>query len=192
MTHTTAPSEPRGAFTGILSEARAKWGWFVALGILFVLLGFGAVSNLLLATVTTIFYIGALMIVAGIFQIIHAFGVESWRGRFLWGLGGLTYAVAGTTIILDPVIASLVLTLMLAVFTIASGLMRLLLGFRARDDRGWGWLCASGLLTAVAGLAFLLGWPLNSLWLLGLLLSVDLVFQGCALIGLGLQLRSTR
>ncbi|MHC6153974.1 HdeD family acid-resistance protein [Bradyrhizobium elkanii] len=192
MTQTTGTSEPRQVFTGILTEARAKWGWFVALGILFVLLGFGAVSNLLLATVATIFYIGVLMIAAGVFQIIHAFGAENWRGRFLWGLGGLFYAVAGTTIILDPVIASLVLTLMLAVFTIASGLMRLLLGFRARGDRGWGWLFASGLLTAIAGLAFLLGWPLNSLWLLGLVLSVDLVFQGCTLVGLGLQLRDAR
>ncbi|MVT64930.1 HdeD family acid-resistance protein [Bradyrhizobium pachyrhizi] len=174
-----------------MSEARAKWGWFVALGILFACLGFGAVSDLLLATVATIFYIGALITVAGVFQIIHALGVKSWRGFLLWGLGGLFYAAAGTTIILDPAIASLALTLVLAVFTVASGFMRLLLSFKARRDRSWGWLFASGLLTAIAGLAFLLGWPLNSLWLLGLLLSIDLIFQGCTLIGLGLQLRNT-
>jgi uncharacterized membrane protein HdeD (DUF308 family) len=192
MTQTTGMSEPRRAFTGLMTEARGKWGWFVALGILFVVLGFGALSNLLLATIATIFYIGVLMIVAGAFQIVHAFRVKDWRGFFLWGLGGFFYAAAGTTIVLDPTIASIVLTLILAVFTIASGFMRLLLSFRAREDRGWGWLFASGLLTAIAGLAFLLGWPLNSLWLLGLLLSVDLVFQGCTLIGLGLQLRDVR
>ncbi|WP_244485512.1 HdeD family acid-resistance protein [Bradyrhizobium tropiciagri] len=191
MTQTTGMSEPRRAFTGLMTEAQGKWGWFVVLGI-FVVLGFGALSNLLLATIATIFYIGVLMIVAGAFQIVHALRVKDWRGFFLWGLGGFFYAAAGMTIVLDPAIASLVLTLILAVFTIASGLMRLLLSFRARGDRGWGWLFASGLLTAIAGLAFLLGWPLNSLWLLGLLLSVDLVFQGCTLIGLGLQLRDSR
>lgn len=192
MAQTSGMSEPKRAFTGLMTEARGKWGWFVVLGILFIVLGFGALSNLLLATIATIFYIGVLMIIAGAFQIVHAFRVKNWRGFFLWGLGGFFYAAAGTTIVLDPAIASLVLTLILAVFTIASGLMRLLLGFRARGDRGWGWLFASGLLTAIAGLTFLLGWPLNSLWLLGLLLSVDLVFQGCTLIGLGLQLRDAR
>ncbi|WP_316396410.1 HdeD family acid-resistance protein [Bradyrhizobium sp. 33ap4] len=175
-----------------MTEARGKWGWFVALGILFIALGFGALSNLLLTTIATIFYIGVLVIIAGAFQIVHAFRVKNWRGFFLWGLGGFFYVAAGTTIVLDPAIASLVLTLILAVCTIASGVMRLLLSFRAKGDRGWGWLFASGLLTAIAGLAFLLGWPLNSLWLLGLLLSIDLVFQGCTLLGLGLQLRGMR
>jgi uncharacterized membrane protein HdeD (DUF308 family) len=68
--------------------------------------------------------------------------------------------------------------------------MRLWLGFQAQSEHGWGWIIASGIVTTLAGLIFVLGWPVNSLWLLGLVLSIDLVFQGLTLIGLSLRLRT--
>lgn len=177
---------PQSAF----AEARAKWGWFVALGVIFIALGAVAASNLLLATIATVYYVGALMIVAGVMQIVQSFRVKSWGGILLWILSGVLYAVAGVMTLMNPLLASSVFTLMLALLTIASGVVRLWLGFRARADHGWGWMIASGAVTTIAGLVFLLGWPVNSLWLLGLVLAIDLIFQGCALVGLGLRFRA--
>jgi uncharacterized membrane protein HdeD (DUF308 family) len=37
----------------------------------------------------------------------------------------------------------------------------------------------------IAGLVIAAGWPVNSLWLLGLFLAIDLVMQGLALIAFG-------
>jgi len=174
----------------VFAEARAKWSWFVALGFVFVALGAIAVSNLLLTTIATVYYVGALMIVAGAMQIVQSFRVKSWGGFFLWILSGVLYAVAGLMTLMNPLLASLLFTLMLAVLTVASGVVRLWLGLRARADHGWGWIVASGAITTIAGLIFLLGWPVNSLWLLGLVLAIDLIFQGCALVGLGLRFRA--
>ena len=173
-----------------LAEARARWGWFLLLGIIFVILGAIAVSNLLYATIVTVYYVGLLMIVAGIAQIVQSLRIKTWGGFFLWLLSGLLYAGAGIIAFANPLLASAILTLLLALLTIASGLMRLWLGFQAQSEHGWGWIIASGIVTTLAGLIFVLGWPVNSLWLLGLVLSIDLVFQGLTLIGLSLRLRT--
>jgi len=173
-----------------LAEERAKRGWFLVLGIIFVVLGAVAVSNLLYATIVTVFYVGLLMIVAGVAQIVQSLRIKTWGGFFLWLLSGLLYAGAGVIAFANPLLASAILTLLLALLTIASGLMRLWLGFQAQSEHGWGWIIASGIVTTLAGLIFVLGWPVNSLWLLGLVLSIDLVFQGLTLIGLGLRLRT--
>ena len=61
--------------------------------------------------------------------------------------------------------------------------------WRVRPESGWGWLMAGGIVTALAGVVFILGWPVNSLWLLGLFLAFDLAMQGWSLIAFGLALK---
>ena len=77
------------------NAVRSKWGWFVLLGIVVLALGIIAAGNLLIATAASVFFVGAMMIVAGIVEIIHAFGVKSWGKFILWLLSGLLYIVAG-------------------------------------------------------------------------------------------------
>jgi uncharacterized membrane protein HdeD (DUF308 family) len=186
MTTTNHTSALPGAF----GEVHAKWGWFVALGILFIVLAAVAAGNLFLTTIATVYYVGASMIVAGVVQIVQSFRVKTWAGFLLWMLSGGLYALAGVMTFMNPLLASFVFTLMFALLALASGAARLWLGFQGKTEHGWGWIIASGVVTMVAGLIFLLGWPIDSLWLLGLLLSIDLAFQGCALIGLGLRFRA--
>lgn len=169
---------------------RAAWGWFVALGAAFIVLGLVASSHLLLATLVTVYYLGAAMIVAGILQIVQSFRIARWSGFILWLLSGVLYVAAGAATFMNPSLASSAMTLFLALFTAASGIMRIWLGAGAMSERGWGWIVASGILSTVVGLLVLVGWPVNSTWLLGLILSIDLLFQGCALLGAGFRLRS--
>jgi uncharacterized membrane protein HdeD (DUF308 family) len=56
--------------------------------------------------------------------------------------------------------------------------------------KGWGWIVAGGVITALAGFVVALGWPVNSLWVLGLFLAVDLLVQGWTLIAFGLGIRN--
>jgi len=171
-----------------LSNARKKWGLFLLLGIAFIALGVVAAGNFFYATMATVFYVGMSMILAGVFQFLHSFGVKTWSGFLYWLCGGVVYAVAGVAAIANPEFASIILTLVLGVLTIASGSLRFIVGIRTKRAMGWRWLAASGLVTALAGLVILIGWPVNSVWLLGLLLAVDLIFQGAALIGFACQL----
>lgn len=168
----------------------SAWGWFVVLGAAFIALGLVASSHLLLATLVTVYYLGASMILAGALQIIQSFRLTHWGGFILWLLSGILYVAAGAAAFMNPSLASSALTLFLALFTAASGIMRIWLGAGAMSERGWGWIIASGVLSTAVGLLVLVGWPLNSTWLLGLILSIDLIFQGCALLGIGFRLRS--
>ena len=175
-----------------LAGLRPHWGWFVALGALLLGLGLLASGDLLLATLASVFFVGAAMLAAGLAQVVHAFRVKGWGSFFLWLLSGLLYGAAGVFALLDPGLAMVVLTLLLALALIASGALRIAAGFGLRPFSGWGWLLASGLVSILAGVVSLLGWPLNSLWLLGLALAFDLAFQGVAATAFGLTLRAAR
>ncbi len=168
----------------------SAWGWFLVLGAVFVILGLIASSHLLLATLVTVYYLGASMILAGVLQIVQCFRLTHWGGFILWLLSGILYVAAGAATFMNPSLASSAMTLVLALFTAASGIMRIWLGAGGMSERGWGWIVASGVLSTAVGLIVLVGWPLNSTWLLGLILSIDLIFQGCALLGIGFRLRS--
>ncbi len=172
------------------SHVRAKWGWFVALGVLLLVLGVIAFANLFAATVVSVLYVGMVMIIGGVLEIVHAFQVKRWGGFFFWLISGLIYGAAGVIVFYNPLLAAAALTLLLAVSLIVSGAIRAGSSFQLRPQPGWGWIMASGVVTFLAGLVFLIGWPVNTLWLLGIVLAVDLTFQGVSAIACGLALRS--
>ncbi|MGQ3031882.1 MAG: HdeD family acid-resistance protein, partial [Ferrovibrionaceae bacterium] len=147
-----------------LNAIRAKWGWFVGLGVALLVLGFVAAIHLVAATVVSVYYVGAIMLVGGIVQLIHAFRVTGWSEGLYWGLGGALYAAAGAIAFFNPLLASAVLTLILAASLVVSGLFRVWGGIKARPHDGWGWIVTGGVVTLLAGLVIAAGWPVNSLW----------------------------
>ncbi len=186
MSSNIAPSSHLGTN---VAEVKSKWGWFVALGVVMLIFGGIAFGNLLVATVASVYWVGAMMLVAGAAELIHAFGVKTWGRFFYWLLSGLLYALAGIFAFINPLLASAVLTLLLACALFASGILRAWVGVSHRPEKGWGWITAGGVITALAGLVIAVGWPVNSLWILGLFLAIDLIFQGWSLIAVGLALR---
>lgn len=173
-----------------IGEARSKWGWFVAIGALLVFFGIFAFYNVLAATLASVAVIGVMMLIAGGAEIVHAFSMRTWKHFLLLLLGGILYAVAGFFAFYNPIITSVALTLMLAISLVASGGMRVALALGNKEAKNWGWLLAAGIVTILAGLIIAIGWPGNSLWILGLFLAIDLTFQGWALIAFGLALRN--
>ncbi|MFA5964371.1 MAG: HdeD family acid-resistance protein [Sphingomonas sp.] len=162
------------------------WRWFAGLGVALILLGICASANLFLATVATIYYVGALMLFGGILQIFHAAGTRKWG---VWLLGGILYLLAGLAVFNDPLLAAAMLTLLLAFALGLSGVARLWFGMRVAPA-GRGWLIASGLASIAAATLIGMGWPVNAIWILGFVLAIDLLFQGVALLATGLAMRS--
>lgn len=173
----------------LADELTHKWGWFVALGIALLVLGGIAFGNLFLATVVSVYYVGMMMLIAGIIEIIHAFGVKSWKSFFFWMISGLLYTAAGIVAFINPILAAGVLTFLLAAALIGSGFFRIWMGFQSKPSKGWGWLVATGVITALAGLVIALQWPVNSLFILGLFLAIDLIFQGWGFVAFGLGIK---
>lgn len=178
---------PRGLGAG--AELREKWGWFVALGILMLIVGLIAMLNLFTATLVSVFYVGVLMLIGGIFQIVHAFSVKTWGSLLWWVVSGLVYAAAGVIAFVNPLLASSILTLLLAAALLVAGVMRIWVGFQDRERKNSGWIIAAGVVTALAGLIIAAGWPVNSLFVLGMFLAIDLIFQGASLTAFGMALK---
>ena len=172
-----------------LAPLRAKWGWIVALGVVYVIAGFIALGSVAMATVASVFVVGIMMLVAGIAEIINAFQVKTWGKFFLWLLLGALYVVAGFVTFENPLLAAAVLTLVLGFSLVVSGVMRIILAFGMKEGTPWMWVVLSGIVTLLLGGIILTRWPVSSLYILGLFLGIDLVFAGAGWIGLGLGLR---
>lgn len=173
----------------IKAELQAKWGWFLALGVILLIFGALAAANIMVATTVSVFYVGLLMIAAGVVEIVHAFSVKGWGNTIFAVAAGLLYTIAGIFAFIDPVMTSKVITLFLGIALIVAGVVRIVHALSDRNNNSRIWILFSGVITALAGTVILIGWPVNSLWILGLFLAIDLLIQGVAYTMLGLGLR---
>lgn len=175
--------------TSDLTPLRAKWGWIVALGVVYAVAGLIALGSIVMATVASVFVVGIMMIVAGVVEIINAFQCKGWGKFLLWALLGLLYIVAGFVAFENPLLAAVVLTLMLGAALVASGIVRIFLAFSMKREGPWIWVLLSSLITLLLGVLILARWPVNSVYILGIFLGIDLIMAGAGWIGLGFALR---
>jgi uncharacterized membrane protein HdeD (DUF308 family) len=112
---------------------RAKRGWIVALGIIYVLAGLIAHGSVATATVVSVLVVGIMMPIAGVAKVINAFQMRSWGKFLLWILLGALYIVAGFVTFENPLLAAVLLTLILGGVLIASGIMRVILAFSMKE-----------------------------------------------------------
>jgi uncharacterized membrane protein HdeD (DUF308 family) len=167
----------------------ARWRWIVAVGAVLSLCGLIALGSVIAATVASVLFVGVMMIVAGTYEVIHAFAVKSW-GRFaLWALLGLVYSCAGIATVMNPLLGAGVFTLLIGAGLVASGLLRLVLAIELRDRPHWGWAAVSGCITTLLGGVILFQWPASSFYTLGIFMGLDLVFAGSSWLAIGFALR---
>jgi uncharacterized membrane protein HdeD (DUF308 family) len=188
MSSTAQMSAPFGPASG-LAPLRAKSGWIVALGVVYVVAGIIALGSVVLATVATVWVVGIMMLISGAAEVINAFQIKSWGKFLLWLLLGVLYIIAGFIVFENPLLAAAFLTLFLGCALIASGVMRILLGFYMKSEMPWVGVVLSGVITFLLGLIILVHWPVSSLYVLGIFLGIDLIFAGASWIGIGLGLR---
>src|ERR1700689_2902400 len=81
--------------TSGLEPLRAKSGWIVALGVVYVIAGIIALGSVVMATLATVFLVGIMMLIAGVAEVISAFQIKTWGKFVLWILLGVLYIVAG-------------------------------------------------------------------------------------------------
>ena len=167
---------------------RDRWGWFVAYGVITTLLGFAALSMVVLSTVASVFLIGIFMIIAGGIEIALGFSAKAWGWKAIWILVGLLYIVSGAFALAQPLVAAAVFTLMIGAALLATGVMRIVAGIQMADGPK-GLVILAGVVTTLLGVMILAGWPASSLVVLGTFLGIDLLFYGVTWIGFGLQLR---
>jgi uncharacterized membrane protein HdeD (DUF308 family) len=174
------------------THVASKWGWFVALGVVLLLLGVLALGDVVVVTLISTIFIGAMLLVGGVFQVVHAFMVKTWSGFLLSMLGGIVYAVGGLLIMNEPVQGALVITLFLIVALMIGGILRIVVAVRHREINGWWLMALSGVISVLIGFLLYASFPWSGLWVLGTLIGVELLVQGATWLMFGMALRRMR
>ena len=172
-----------------LEELRKRWGWFLGLGILLVVLGMIALGSSVVMTLATMVFVGWLMIVGGVLEAVHAFNCKGWSGFFIDLLTGILYAVVGFMIVANPGATAVALTLLISMFLIFGGIFRIVVAVAVRFHN-WIWLLLHGIINLLLGIAIWQQWPLSGLWVIGLFIGIDMVFNGWSLVMLGLAAKN--
>jgi uncharacterized membrane protein HdeD (DUF308 family) len=169
-----------------------KWGLFVAIGTLLIVLGFVSCVEVVAVTLASTIFIGALLVFAGIMQGAHALAVRDWGSFLLALLVGTLYVVAGGILIAEPVSGSTAITLFASACFMVVGVTRAIIAVQHRELAGWGLILFSGIISLVVGLALYLTLPWSGLWLIGTFVAVELIVSGVSWVQFGLALRATQ
>jgi uncharacterized membrane protein HdeD (DUF308 family) len=171
---------------------RDHWRMFVVEGVVLLILGFLAVLVPPLATLGVTIFLGWLFLVSGVMGLIATIWARNAPG-FWWALiSALLGIAAGLVLVGRPVGGAVSLTLVFIIFFIIEGVTSVMYALEHRRQLSgrWGWMLVSGLIDIVlAGMIFA-GLPGTAAWALGLLVGINMIFGGTALIAMGLHARS--
>jgi uncharacterized membrane protein HdeD (DUF308 family) len=158
----------------------AGWGWIMAYGIVSVLLGIAAFLFPFAATFAATVTIGAMLLVSGLFSIAAGSFGKGAESRGYTILFGALSVIVGAIMVFYPAAGAISLTLMVAIWLGARGVMELAWGARARRRRGM--LIALGAVNLLLAIFIVLTVPASALTLPGYLLGISFVFGGVAAI----------
>jgi uncharacterized membrane protein HdeD (DUF308 family) len=168
---------------------RRNRGWFLALGIVQIILGMIALGSSVFATIVSVAIFGWLLLIGGVLAIGHAFWERQWNGFFIDLLTGVLYAIVGFMIISNPVEAAVGLTLLIALFLLMGGIFRIVAALVGRFEHR-GWLLLNGVITLLMGIMIWRQWPLSGLWVIGLFVGIEMIFYGWSLVMLGIAAKN--
>jgi uncharacterized membrane protein HdeD (DUF308 family) len=192
----TSPIPPlgRGGLgAGLARTVGAHWKWYVAEGVILIVLGLLAVLAPFVAGVATTLFIGWLFLFAGVAGLIFTYKERAAPG-FWWALLSSAVAVlAGLSLLSNPLVGLFSLTVVLIAYFLIDGVVTIMLGldYRRQGSDRWGWVVFSGVVDLVLAALLLSGLPGTALWAVGVIVGIDLAFGSAALIGLALAARNS-
>jgi uncharacterized membrane protein HdeD (DUF308 family) len=170
-----------------LADVKPMWGWLLLLGILMSVAGVMALGSAVIATLATVWFLGIILLAAGVVDVVSAIATRGWRGSWHSLVTGVLAAVLGVLLITRPALGAGVLTLLLALVLLATGIGRAI-GAVAERFSGWGWVLASGVVSIILGAFVIAQFPTSALWFLGIVVAVELLVRGATWIALALAL----
>ena len=171
-----------------LGHLRSSWCWMFSLGILLLLCGTTAIIYPVLSSLAAVSVLGVVLIIGGVATIVGAFWAGKWSGLLVQLLVGILYVGAGFVVTDRPLISALLLTVFIAVSFIVMGTFRALAAMLIRFPQ-WGWALLNGVVTLLAGIVIYRQLPFDALWVVGLLVGLEMLFNGWTWIMLSLALR---
>jgi uncharacterized membrane protein HdeD (DUF308 family) len=187
MSTVSAPSNFSG--THELHALRNQWWCFLLLGIALVVLGSLCIIDPFIPSFASVLFLGFLLIAAGITQIVSAFWAGKWSGMLIHILIGVLYVVVGYMMVDAPVLNLVLITKFIAIFLVVSGAFRIVAALVVRFQ-DWGWALLNGGVTLLLGIIINRQLPEAALWVIGLFIGIEMIFNGWAWVMLALGLRA--
>ena len=169
-------------FEAGMEEVRKSWIWFLGGGIVLVVLGAACIVKSQTATTFSILALGWVLAISGVVWLVGAFQTWTWGGFFVYLLNAIIRGVTGYLLIRHPDAGAEGVTMVLAALFIVSGLFRAIAAGKIQFPR-WGWTVFAGLVSVALGVYLLATWKATSTFFIGLVIGIDLVFDGASLAG---------
>jgi len=191
ITMSTVKPEFKPIQTALTASLRSHWKLFLIEGIVLVILGLAAVMLPLIATLATAILVGWVFLLSGIIGLAATFRMRHAPG-FWWSLlSGIIGIAAGIVLLRWPLSGALSLTLVLTIFLVLEGVVSIMFALEHKRELSgrWGMMLLSGLVDLLlAGIIFA-GLPGTAAWAIGLLVGINMIFGGSALIAMALHAR---
>lgn len=188
-------TDPGGASElqrALTQSIREHWGLFLAEGIILVILGLLAIIVPPIATIAVTIFLGWLFLISGIVGLVTTFWARHAPG-FWWALLSAVLAIAAGIVLLGwPIPGAVSLTLLLIAFFIIEGVLSILYAFEHKKELSgrWGWMLISGIIDLILAAIIWGGLPGTAAWALGLLVGINMLFGGSAMIAMAMHARS--
>jgi uncharacterized membrane protein HdeD (DUF308 family) len=153
-------------------------GWSIALSVLMIVAGILAIIVPPAAGVAVVFLVAWLLVFSGAAHLVFAWHTRTTGGMIWELLLGIVYVVAGAYVLMHPVAGLASLTLFLAIYLFAEGVLELILGFRLRPMAGSSWLLFDGVITLILAIMIWRTWPSSTEWVIGTLVGISMLFSG--------------
>jgi uncharacterized membrane protein HdeD (DUF308 family) len=176
----------------LAQSIREHWVLFLIEGIVLVVLGLLAIIIPPIATIAVTIFLGWLFLISGVVGLVTTFWARHAPG-FWWSLLSAALAIAvGIVLLAWPVSGAVSLTLLLIVFFTIEGVVTIMYALEHKKDLSgrWGWMLTSGIIDLILAAIILAGLPGTAAWALGLLVGINMLFGGTALIAMAMHARS--
>ena len=175
------------------AAVREHWKAFLFEGILLVILGLAAMIVPPLASLAVTIFLGWMFLVSGVAGLVFTFWARQMPG-FWWSLISAALALlAGIVLLAQPVQGTLTLTIVVGAYFLAEGVVTIMYALEHRRElsQRWGWMLIAGLMDIIIAGIIIAGLPGSALWAIGLLVGINLLFGGVALIVMALAARNS-
>jgi len=160
----------------------------VGISLLIILAGILAIALPAVAGIAVNVVVAWLLLLCGVAHLAFGWHLRAFGGAIWQFLLGVVYIVIGVYMVTHPVAGLVTLTLALAIYLFAEGVLELILAFQMPDGRGW--LLLDGIVTLILALMIWRAWPSSTEWVIGTLVGISMIFSGSSRLMLSLAARS--
>lgn len=188
---TNQPADMSGFQRAAASALHEHWVLFLVEGVVLLVLGATAIALPVLATVAFTIILGWLFLVSGVVGLFTTFWMRGAPG-FWWSLlSAVLGIVVGVLLLASPIMGAVSITIVLIAFFIIEGVASIMFALEHKREMSgrWAWMLVSGIIDLVLAAMIFAGLPSTAAWALGLLVGINMVFGGAALIALSLDAR---